>query len=613
MPAKPLEKRGLMVQRMDTVEETDGADDTVNSTSYPLARSVQHQQHTQHSRQVVTESGPAVRLPIEYGSINMALEFSRESAQLGRSRAVSDTSCRAGSTTEAELARTSAAISRYKYYSRIAPGASSRFIMPAHVVPPRFLMILPFKSVGQNQSSIITIFSIWNTMMGTSLLSMPWAVKESGFAMSLVALVVMTGLTCYTAYRVLDSYNRLLRRGIRVSEFSDVCRHYMGRGGEVAAVFFSGLALIGAVVVYWVLLSNFMYQTGQFIYNYASGQHGPDDSGPTQYVLGNRTYNVLCPLIDLDESDRNRTLSEDFDRLQMSPAESVWAMNGTDADEPLFNRVWSKTGTVPFFLLLVAWPLISIKSPSFFSKFNALGTVAAGYLLLFVLAKAIGWGFNMNFTSQDSLMRIQQFSPKFFSYTGILSVALFCHCFLILLVKPAKNPKNNTRDLIIAYVCVSITYLFVGGIFYAAYPLSKFCIEQNLLDNIPSSDILAFTARIFLLIQMLTVFPLLMYILRAQMMYYFYKAVYPSWLHVLLFHIAVVGVAILVAMFYPNIGNILRFSGAICGLAHIFTLPTVVYLISERQAARLTPLKCIVHLALIAIGLANFVAQFFMF
>ncbi|GFR71206.1 sodium-coupled neutral amino acid transporter 9 homolog [Elysia marginata] len=30
----------------------------------------------------------------------------------------------------------------------------------------------------RSQSSVVTIFSMWNTMMGTSLLSMPWAIKQ---------------------------------------------------------------------------------------------------------------------------------------------------------------------------------------------------------------------------------------------------------------------------------------------------------------------------------------------------------------------------------------------------------------------------------------------------
>lgn len=38
-----------------------------------------------------------------------------------------------------------------------------------------------------------------------------------------------------------------------------------------------------------------------------------------------------------------------------------------------FNEYWDIQKTVPFFLILVLLPLINFKSPTFFTKFNALG------------------------------------------------------------------------------------------------------------------------------------------------------------------------------------------------------------------------------------------------
>ena len=48
-------------------------------------------------------------------------------------------------------------------------------------------------------------FSIWNTMMGTSLLSMPWAIERAGFVLGICLLVFMAALTLYTSYRVMKS------------------------------------------------------------------------------------------------------------------------------------------------------------------------------------------------------------------------------------------------------------------------------------------------------------------------------------------------------------------------------------------------------------------------
>lgn len=49
-------------------------------------------------------------------------------------------------------------------------------------------------------------------------------------------------------------------------EFSDVCNHYLGRGAEVIAVISSLLSLVGGMIVYWILMSNFLYNVVSFIY-----------------------------------------------------------------------------------------------------------------------------------------------------------------------------------------------------------------------------------------------------------------------------------------------------------------------------------------------------------
>lgn len=50
-------------------------------------------------------------------------------------------------------------------------------------------------------------------------------------------------------------------------EFPDVCRFYFGKFGQWSSLIFSMVSLIGAMVVYWVLMSNFLYNTGQGIYS----------------------------------------------------------------------------------------------------------------------------------------------------------------------------------------------------------------------------------------------------------------------------------------------------------------------------------------------------------
>lgn len=53
-------------------------------------------------------------------------------------------------------------------------------------------------------------------------------------------------------------------------EFPDVCRYYFGKFGQWSSLVFSMVSLIGAMVIYWVLMSNFLYNAGQFVYSKSS-------------------------------------------------------------------------------------------------------------------------------------------------------------------------------------------------------------------------------------------------------------------------------------------------------------------------------------------------------
>ena len=63
-------------------------------------------------------------------------------------------------------------------------------------------------------------------------------------------------------------------------------------------------------------------------------------------------------------------------------------------------------------------------------------------------------------------------------------------------------------------------------------------------------------------------------------------------------------------MYGTDVGLCCRFSGALCGLVYTFMLPSLVYLMIRRQQAMLTVPIVAVHVAIILIGVVNFIAQF---
>ncbi|XP_031143183.1 sodium-coupled neutral amino acid transporter 9 isoform X3 [Sander lucioperca] len=497
--------------------------------------------------------------------------------------------------------------SRVHYYSRLTASSDRLLSPPNHVIPRQEEIYIysplgtAFKVTGSDPSSknpsIITIFAIWNTMMGTSILSIPWGIKQAGFTLGILILIFTGLLMLYCCYIVLKS-PKAINMDTSDWEFPDVCSFYFGKFGKWSSLFFSMVSLIGAMVVYWVLMSNFLYNTGQFIYNYAHNVNGSDSEFGT-----NGSDRVICPY-PTTEPGGNSTIS------------TLYISGNDTSDGSSFEHWWSKTNTIPLYLIVLLLPLLCFRSAAFFARFTFLGTISVVYLIVLVTIKAVHLGFHLEFHWFDTArLYVPEFRLLFPQFTGVLTLAFFIHNCIVTLMKNNKHQENNVRDLSVAYLLVGLTYLYVGVLIFAAFPsppLSKDCIEPNFLDNFPTSDVLVFVARAFLLFQMITVYPLLGYLVRVQMMGQIFGNHYPSFLHVLVLNILIVGAGVLMAKFYPNIGSIIRFSGATCGLALVFVFPALIHMISLRRQGLLRWPSAIFHSFLILLGMANLLAQFFM-
>ncbi|XP_053501345.1 sodium-coupled neutral amino acid transporter 9 [Ictalurus furcatus] len=510
------------------------------------------------------------------------------------------------STQERVSAEASVLNSRVHYYGRLAASSDRLLAPPDHVIPPPEELYIysplgtAFKVQGEGTAknpSIVTIFAIWNTMMGTSILSMPWGIKQSGFTLGIIILILMGLLTLYCCYRILKSTKSIPYIDTSDWEFPDVCKYYFGRLGQWSSLLFSMVSLLGAMVVYWVLMTNFLFNTGKFIYDYVHHMNISDSEFGT-----NGTDRVVCPYPDVDPH-KNSSISLHY-------------VSDNSTDTALFDHWWNKTQTIPFYLIVLLLPLLNFRSASFFARFTFLGTISVIYLIILVTVKAFRLGFHLEFHWFDST---DFFIPEFRIWcpqlTGVLTLAFFIHNCIITLMKNNKNQENNVRDLSLAYLLVGLTYLYVGVMIFASFPsppLSKDCIEPNFLDNFPSSDVMVFVARACLLFQMTSVYPLLGYLVRVQLMGHFFGDHYPSFFHVFVLNILLVSAGFLMARFYPNIGSIIRYSGATCGLALVFVFPSAVHLKALKRSGELRWPSACFHILLIVLGVANLLAQFFM-
>ncbi|RDD35872.1 Sodium-coupled neutral amino acid transporter 9 [Trichoplax sp. H2] len=146
-------------------------------------------------------------------------------------------------------------------------------------------------------------------------------------------------------------------------------------------------------------------------------------------------------------------------------------------------------------------------------------------------------------------------------------------------------------------------------LFFIKFPLSVQCIQSVFLDNFGPDDIMSFLGRLTLLIQNIVTYPIIAFAARIKIMSTLYGEKYPSWKHVLIFNIMVTTVCVLGAMFFPNVGTILRYFGAFGGLLYCLFLPCAVQFVIRKKENRLTIISVLSYIYVIVFGVANCIAQ----
>ncbi|KAJ1523670.1 hypothetical protein ONE63_001510 [Megalurothrips usitatus] len=491
---------------------------------------------------------------------------------------------------------------QYRYYTQLPPRDFDGSTLltgqkAASVAGPVFVPYLPpVIPEGGKQNSIVTIFAVWNTIMGTSLLAIPWGMERAGLGGGLLLVVGMGALCLYTTWRVL-CVHRLHGSDASDAEVPELCRKLLGRWAELLARVFSLVVLMGAIIVYWILMSNFLFHSVDYLHDEITGV------SPVRWENASSVFTpVKCHLL----TGTGGAAAE--------PQPEALALGGLQAateDDSSFRRWWNLNTNVPIYLVLIMAPLMNFKSATFFTKFNSLGTLSVLYLLIFIVVKSTAWGVNLDMSDETSVHYSPLFSVSFPATSGMLALSYFIHNIIISIMRSNRRQENNGRDLSIAYFLVTITYVFIGSVFYISFPLAKSCIEDNLLNNFESWDPMTVAARAFLFFQLVTVFPLVAYMLRSQLCTMFLGHIWPGRLPVLSINALFITVCVLFAIFLPRFGTIIRFTGAISGMVYIFMLPVLLHLASLQRQGKLTLVTTLLHMCIPLIGFANLVAQFF--
>lgn len=105
-----------------------------------------------------------------------------------------------------------------------------------------------------------------------------------------------------------------------------------------------------------------------------------------------------------------------------------------------FERYWDLYATVPIFLALIMFPMLNFKSPTFFTKFNSLGTISVGFIVIFVAVKSYSFGLNLPNWQNEIYLK-----PTFTALSGMLSLSYFIHNIIISIMRSNRNQEHNVN------------------------------------------------------------------------------------------------------------------------------------------------------------------------
>jgi len=131
---------------------------------------------------------------------------------------------------------------------------------------PRIYGPSDIDSTYRTQSSLSTIFSIWNFMIGSAILVLAWDFKEAGVVGGVGVSVVACGISLYTTTLCME-------QGGKDLDYSDTLHRYYGKKGWYLALISQLLMLFAPLFVYLQYLAQMLYPLVLALQGWATASH----------------------------------------------------------------------------------------------------------------------------------------------------------------------------------------------------------------------------------------------------------------------------------------------------------------------------------------------------
>ena len=202
---------------------------------------------------------------------------------------------------------------------------------------------------------------------------------------------------------------------------------------------------------------------------------------------------------------------------------------------------WSQFSLSYTCLILLAIVLLMVlpRDTMYIQRVNAFGVVFVIIFLLFVIYNGLRSMINTNYvysaTAYNTALSdidapytamVKLSGSEFMPLMGILGGGFYFHNMSLSMVANARHPENNTRNILIGFILVFLTYSVIGvtGVYgftgsnFATFDPTEFMIKENCLNMFASDDKLATFIRACILCQLLWVNSLLFGLLRSQIL-----------------------------------------------------------------------------------------------
>lgn len=166
---------------------------------------------------------------------------------------------------------------RMRYYNTLVSkmGAPTSInTIPEHLVPGELYHVHVDKGDEEapgdgKQSSVRTIFSIWNTMMGSTLMALPWGYAQAGLVGGVVMTLVVGFIAWYTCWLILKlTHNH--------NDLFELAEEYLGTSGRFVSWLCAILFGIGILISYDILMTVSLLDTVEGFRLFANhGAHVP--------------------------------------------------------------------------------------------------------------------------------------------------------------------------------------------------------------------------------------------------------------------------------------------------------------------------------------------------